>query len=258
MLFTVDLAYTHSLSKCNNLHAKHLKKNPDGTLIGIAIALSAAPSGVKIFGEEQPVFWREAAAGHSSLAYFLGKNLSTLYRLTLCSAHFASIYILLARPTFSYEWQYGLLFCQFFCIYGVSSVVSSFVRRENASLLAVIFGMFMAVFNGYSPTLADANAGGYSFLYWILANRWSAEAQCKLFLCYKKPSINQQFFFQYLLDGLALKSYKNVYDMEVSLIYFGYELNVEWRNAYILVLLGIIYRAIAYIGMICMNRSKQR
>jgi hypothetical protein len=72
-----------------------------------------------------------------------------------------------------------ILFLNFFCIYGLSAVISVIVRKENSALLAVVFGMFMAVFNGYSPTVADAVRGGYSFLYWPLANRWSSEAQCK-------------------------------------------------------------------------------
>jgi hypothetical protein len=46
--------------------------------------------------------------------------------------------------------------------------------------------------------------------------------------------------------------------MEVSLIYFGYEIDVEWRNACILVFIGIMYRSVAYVGMICTNRDKQR
>ncbi|KAJ3308985.1 hypothetical protein HDU76_003758, partial [Blyttiomyces sp. JEL0837] len=127
-----------------------------GTLIGVAIAVSSAPAGVKIFGEEKLVFWRESASGHNTLAYFLGKNISSLYRVALSSGHFTAIYIFFSKPSFSYEVQYLLIFLNFFCIYGVSAVISMIVRRENASLLAVIISMFMAIFNGFAPTLADA------------------------------------------------------------------------------------------------------
>jgi hypothetical protein len=53
------------------------------------------------------------------------------------------------------------------------------VGRDNASLISVIFGMFVALFNGYSPKLKDARAAGYGFLLDVGANRWAAEAQCE-------------------------------------------------------------------------------
>ncbi|KAJ1551534.1 hypothetical protein HK405_014329, partial [Cladochytrium tenue] len=42
-----------------------------GMIIGIAIAVASAPSAVRVFGEEKAVYFREAAAGHNKLAYYL-------------------------------------------------------------------------------------------------------------------------------------------------------------------------------------------
>lgn len=42
-------------------------------LFGMAIGLAGGPAGVKTFGEERMVFFREAASGHGHLSYFLGK-----------------------------------------------------------------------------------------------------------------------------------------------------------------------------------------
>ncbi|KAJ1555412.1 hypothetical protein HK405_001966, partial [Cladochytrium tenue] len=207
-----------------------------GTLIGVAIALAGGPAGVKTFGEEKSVFWREAAAGHSPLGYYLGKNISTIYRLALASAHFTGVYVFFARPTFSIDWQYLLLFLNYFCVYGMSFVVSAVVRRENAPLVTVILGMLVAIFNGYAPTLADAEADGYAFLLGFGSNRWAAEA----------------------LYGLELDTYRGVYDMDVSLVYFGYEIGVAARNACIMLALGIGYRAVGFLCLVAFNRNKQR
>nr|KAJ3420418.1 hypothetical protein HK105_005685 [Polyrhizophydium stewartii] len=56
-----------------------------GLLIGMAVALAAAPAGVTVFGEEKPVYWREASSGHSPLAYYIGKTIATVYRIVICS-----------------------------------------------------------------------------------------------------------------------------------------------------------------------------
>ena len=52
-------------------------------LIGISVALAAAPAGVNVYGEEKSVFWREASSGHNTLSYYV-VNLAFLY-LTLIS-----------------------------------------------------------------------------------------------------------------------------------------------------------------------------
>ncbi|KAJ3416979.1 hypothetical protein HDV05_007461 [Chytridiales sp. JEL 0842] len=148
-----------------------------GTLIGVAIAASGGPAGCKIFGEEREIYWREAASGHNKLAYFMGKNIASIYRLALGACHFTAIFFFLSKPPFSIAWQYTLHFLNFFCTYGLSIIISMVVRRDNASLISVIFGMFVALFNGYSPKLKDVNAAGYGFILNLGANRWAAEAQ---------------------------------------------------------------------------------
>jgi hypothetical protein len=84
-----------------------------GLLIGLSIALAGAPSGVKVFGEEKPVYWRETASGHSRSAYFIGKSISVLYRIIFASGHFTAMFYLLALPTFSVEMQFLLFFLTF-------------------------------------------------------------------------------------------------------------------------------------------------
>lgn len=44
-----------------------------GLLFGLAIGLAGGPAGVKTFGEERVVFFREAAAGHNRFSYYIGK-----------------------------------------------------------------------------------------------------------------------------------------------------------------------------------------
>ena len=63
-------------------------KKLDGTLIGVAIAVASAPAGVKLFGEEKMIFWRETASGHSRLAYYLVSELVLIYVFIHMSLNF--------------------------------------------------------------------------------------------------------------------------------------------------------------------------
>ncbi|KAI8621604.1 P-loop containing nucleoside triphosphate hydrolase protein [Chytriomyces sp. MP71] len=207
-----------------------------GTLVGVAVAMAGGPAGVRLFGEEQVVFWRETASGHSTMAYYLGKNVSAIYRVALSSLHFTGIYIFFSKPTYGFEYQYALVFLNFFCIYGIAVVVSMVVRRENAALLTVVLGLFCAIFDGFAPTLRDARQAYVEFIFDLVPNRWAAEAQY----------------------GLSLQVYSHLYNLQYATDYFGYELDKTTRNMCMMVALAIGYRIIGYFLMIFLRRDKQR
>jgi hypothetical protein len=95
-----------------------------GFLVGTAIALAAAPAGVKIYGEEKVVFWREASSGHNRLAYYLGKMMASLPRMSIAALHFASFFHMVSRPIISFESQYSMIVLQYFGVYGLSTILS--------------------------------------------------------------------------------------------------------------------------------------
>ncbi|KAJ3071440.1 hypothetical protein HDU98_005334 [Podochytrium sp. JEL0797] len=119
-----------------------------GLLIGMACSLAGAPAGVKVFAEEQTVFWREAANGHNKLGYFTGKALSSIYRFLLSSLHFASIFVFLGLPSASFGFIYVVIMLQFWSVYGMAMMVSMIVRREDSALLSVVVCLFSSVFCG--------------------------------------------------------------------------------------------------------------
>ncbi|KAJ3015720.1 UNVERIFIED_CONTAM: hypothetical protein HDU68_012591 [Siphonaria sp. JEL0065] len=207
-----------------------------GMINGIAIALIAAPPGVKVFGEEMAIYYREAAAGHNKLAYFIGKNLSIVYRIALTSAHFTAVYYLMAHPPIYLGWQYAFMFLNFFGIYGMAMIISMFIRRENAPLMAVTVGMIFGVLCGFAPTILNASKQGYLFLLDIGMNRWAAEA----------------------LFALWIERYLDVYDPEVPNSYFGYELEKTVRNLGYMIVIALAYRVVAFVLLVMLNRDKQK
>ncbi|KAJ3192059.1 hypothetical protein HK101_007118 [Irineochytrium annulatum] len=207
-----------------------------GLLIGIGIALAGAPSGVKVFGEEKPIFWREAGSGHNKAAYYIGKTVSAIYRLILTSLHFTGMYAILAKPVINIYTQYMLIFLQFWGVYGMSCIISLVVRRENASLLSVVVGLFAAVFCGYGPNLVQARKWGMLWLFELSFNKWAAEAQY----------------------ATSTAVYVGIYDVELMAGIWGYSLDQVTRDFLMAFILGIVSRAIGYVLLISLHRDKQR
>ncbi|KAI9313001.1 hypothetical protein DFJ73DRAFT_935659, partial [Zopfochytrium polystomum] len=211
-----------------------------GLLVGIAVALAAAPPAVKVFGEEKAVYYREAASGHGRLAYYMassghafwGKTLASMYRIVLASGHFAAVFYVLSHPTLSGGMQFLLVFLNFFVVYGVSAITSMLVPRTDAPLLSVIVGLILAVFCGFGPSLDDKTRWAFG----LSGNRWAAEAQ---FILWIEP-------------------YADVYNTGISALIYGYQLNETVRAVLAMVALGIIYRVVAFVLMVSLNRSQQR
>jgi ABC-type multidrug transport system ATPase subunit len=207
-----------------------------GLLIGLAVALAAAPSGVKVFGQEIPVYWRQASSGHSKVAYFVGKTIASLYRIFLAGLHFSSVLYFLAAPVIPFWVQFTMITLLFFCVFGLASFVSMIVRRENATLLAVVISLFSAVFCGYGPTLADVRNWGLYFVWACSYNMWASQAQFS--------------------ETLAV--YDHVYDSELSNLAFGFSLNQTMFDFTMMIVIGFVWRLFGFVAMVGLNRNRQR
>ncbi|KAJ3392207.1 hypothetical protein HDU84_004699 [Entophlyctis sp. JEL0112] len=152
-----------------------------GMLVGVSIAVASAPAGVKVFGEEKGMYIREFEAGHNSPAYFLGKNISVLYRILLSSAPLWEFIISSRSPDRNQHTVCNHLF-ELFGIYGIGQVISMISRRENAPLLAVTVCLIMQVLCGFGPSLIKATNGGYVFILDVGVNRWLAEVEYSLWI----------------------------------------------------------------------------
>lgn len=60
-----------------------------------------------------------------------------LWRLTLTSLHFTTIYHLLAIPLTSFQKMFTIVWVFFFCVYGLAAVVSMLVSRSFIALLSM-------------------------------------------------------------------------------------------------------------------------
>ena len=111
---------------------------------------------MKVFGDEKMIYWRETASGHSRSSYYVGKVISTFFRITHAALHFALFFYLLATPIINFGEAYLLIVLDFYCMYELASCVSMVTRKENGALLSVVTGLIVTIFCGHGPSLKQA------------------------------------------------------------------------------------------------------
>ncbi|CZR59382.1 related to ABC transporter protein (ATP-binding-cassette protein) [Phialocephala subalpina] len=205
-------------------------------LVGLAIGLTASAPGVKIFGEEKLVYWREAAAGHNRFAYYIGKVISTIPRMVLANFHFTTMFMLLSTPRIPYLSAFVANLLYFYCIYGLASIISMVTRREDGPLLAVMMSLIVGVLNGMSPSLKKVRSWHIIWIWRASPGTWLAEA----------------YFTQ------NITPLKYLYQIDVAKTSVGYLLNMFGDDLLMLLAIGTIYRIVAFLGLRFMWRNKQR
>ena len=146
-----------------------------GFYINMALGVAGSPAAVRTFGEERDVFLRENRRGHSALAYFIAKNLSVMPRLILAALHFGSFFTMLARPTAPFPDLFLMMFLILFGVYGLSTLVSMLVSRQNAALVGVIVCLICACMCGYGPNLNQGRQWGLIAVQNLSYSRWATE-----------------------------------------------------------------------------------
>ena len=147
-----------------------------GLLSALAIGLAASAPGFWVFGEEKLMYYRETASGHSRSAYYIGKLLSTILRIGLSSLHFTVFVGLLATPLISFQRMYLANLLYFWCIYGLASIVSMFVKREDGPLIAVLCSLVLGILGGVAPPLSQVKEWNMEWLWRLSPGVWFTEA----------------------------------------------------------------------------------
>ncbi|KAI8908049.1 hypothetical protein EDD86DRAFT_239760 [Gorgonomyces haynaldii] len=208
-----------------------------GLIFGMAVCIAAAPAGTNTFGPELVNYYREAAAGHNKLAYYLAKTVAAVPRICVSALHMTAIWYPMATPRSPFEKIYLVLLLQFYGIYGLASIVSMVLRRENQAVLATLAGFFPTTFCGYGPSLNDAIAGKYDFLMWLSYTRWGNEA----------------FYTE------ELTPFRQLFQVDtISQPIIGYTLDRVLFDFVMMFLIGTSLRVLGYFVLVWYNRSRQR
>lgn len=146
-----------------------------GLLAALAIGLAASAPGFWVFGEEKQIYYRETASGHSRSAYYVGKLLSTLLRIGLSSLHFTVFLGILAVPLISFQMMYLANLLYFWCVYGLASMVSMVVKRENGPLIAVLCSLILGILGGVAPPLSTVKTWNMEWFWRLSPGVWYTE-----------------------------------------------------------------------------------
>ncbi|KAM0820689.1 hypothetical protein AB5N19_06509 [Seiridium cardinale] len=199
--------------------------------------LASAAPGVKIFGEEKQIYRREAKAGHSRLAYYLGKTISTVPRIAVSAMHFTAFYCILATPWMLF-WKIYLTNLLYFYlmrllqgIYGLAAAVSMIVRREDGPLLAMIVRLIIGVFGGYGLPLYNVKEWYLEWFWRLCPGIWCTEA-----------------YFDQHLARVA-----HIYDLDAAADWAGCVRARFGIDIGLLFIIGTLYRMAAYGGLVFFN-----
>jgi hypothetical protein len=201
-----------------------------GLYISLALSLASTAAAVALWGPQVPVYWREAASGHSRLAFFIGASSSYVYRIFISSFHFACFYFLVIAPIFSFGSFFGVIFPLVFVWYQWSAFTVWFFDRRTAAIIAVIGGIIWSVLCGLItniPTGVKAISAAY----------WATEA------IYGKATS------PYLLT-------MNVLGRSAPI--FGYTIDRYNTDIGLELVVGFAWFSLAFLSMTLRHRSKQR
>ena len=137
-------------------------------------------------------------------------------------------YLLLAQTVVQSQDMYLVVASVFWAVYGLAAVVSVTIPIDTASLVAVVIALIAPVFGGYVRNIPGwMKKATYAW--------WSNEA-----------------FFTF-----ATAPYGHLFYVDKTAHVWSYELHHTARDLGVAVLVGVIYRALAFVFLVGLNREKQ-
>lgn len=203
-------------------------------LMSVAIGLISAAPGVRVFSEEMLLHRREAEAGHSRLAYFVAKVLCVLPRMLVACMHFTAITLVLAKTVIPWGVAFVANLGYFWCVYGMSGIISMVAKREDAPLLATMASLILGILCGAAPTLAQVSKWHMVWLWRMSPGVWLSE----------------------LYFGELVRPFGYLYQTDLAAAVMGYRLDATGRNIGVLIAIGVVYRLIAFVGLFLGKRMR--
>lgn len=210
------------------------------SLTCMAVGMTGVTAALRVFGNEQLVYWREASAGMSTTAYFLAKNITHLLFIVLSPLMYLApfrTFVSMRADLFSF---YRVLVLIQFTTTGLGYLVSIFVPGALAQLGGVVAVLVFAMFGGSRPTLVEIEKMFVLLRAMPYASyiRWGQEAL-------------------YIEEITKWNDIQGV-NITPSLELFGYHLDDYQRCMVMTVVFGVGFRVLALVGMHVLNRDQKR
>ncbi|GAB2276784.1 ABC transporter G member 24 [Dionaea muscipula] len=196
----------------------------------IAISLLCQIAALRSFSMDKLQYRRESASGMSRLAYFMAKDTSDHFNTLIKPVIYLSMFYFFTNPRSSLLDNYIVLVCLVYCVTGMGYAFAIFLNPGPAQLCSVLLPVCL--------TLLATQAFSNENLKFIAK------------LCYPK----------WALEAFVVANAKRYYGVWLltrcgALYRLGY--NVHWWTLcnVIVVMFGVVSRAIAFIGLLTLDKK---
>ncbi|XP_061345734.1 putative white-brown complex homolog protein 30 [Gastrolobium bilobum] len=111
----------------------------------IAVSLLCKIAALRSFSLDKLQYWRESAAGMSSLAHFLSKDTIDLFNTIIKPLVYLSMFYFFSNPRSSFASNYIVLLCLVYCVTGMAYALAIFFEPGPAQLWSVLLPVVMTL-----------------------------------------------------------------------------------------------------------------
>jgi ABC-type multidrug transport system ATPase subunit/uncharacterized membrane protein HdeD (DUF308 family) len=236
-------------------------------VLHLGLALLITVSCLRTFGADRLVWWREFSSDMNKFAFFCARMTIDIMDVFLQCVLYTSMFYLVSQPETPFRAHF--LPCLYLAIAASAwgYLISIVFPPENSSLVAILF---MLVTNGF---LGDPSAAG-GYLSLLSITRWSAQMTylmtADLEGSFMTGGGGLPAWVQSEVASVATKVPPNPLDvfkacgfMSAAAVEHGFrgsrvnEMVGHWYSASIvLITMAVVLRALAFLGMRFLNRSK--
>ncbi|XP_062092993.1 ABC transporter G family member 24-like [Humulus lupulus] len=196
----------------------------------IAVSLLCKIAALRSFSMDRLHYWRESSSGMSSLAYFLAKDTIDLFNTLVKPVVYLSTFYFLTNPRSSFGDNYTVLLSLVYCVTGIAYAFAIFFDQGTAQLWSVLLPVVLT----------------------LISSRTTGSKIVKTFaeFCYPR----------WALEAFVIGNAERHYGVWLitrcgNLQGFGYDLHDWTLCILVLFLIGVISRALAFVGMITFQKK---
>jgi hypothetical protein len=212
----------------------------EASLTCMAIGMTGVTAALRVFGDEQIVYWREASAGMSTTAYFLAKNITHILFIVLSPLLYLAPFLTFVSARAPLMVYYQICVILQFTTTGLGYLISIVAPPGLAQLAGVVIVLVFSMFGGARPTLVEIQ---------------------KMFpLLHAMPYLSYIRWGQEALYLNEIREWNKVQGVNVdaSLALFGYRFDNYETCVWVCLGYGVLFRVLALIAMTVMNRHQKQ
>lgn len=242
-------------------HGEHLPANLH--IFHLGLALLSTISALRVFGEDQAIFWRESSSGMNILSFFLAKVCGNFFDLLLQCTTYVFVYFFLTRPPTTYWYYFTPCFLVCLVASGWGVFISTVVPPKNATLAGVIYALIFCGVFGTPFKIHDYLDNRFTELVLLISiTRWSVPMTFMPTVDLAKqksscidPSL-RRLMSAYESGHILRHSEHHQYNRYISNMTNG-GVNAYSAGFLVLGVTTVLLHALGYMGLRFTNRAKQ-